>query len=76
MNEILGAVAVALVSGVVSGLISYGGISTKLDWHRKDIDDASNEAANAKDAAMTAQSTANTALSTANTALNMLNKRG
>lgn len=35
--EILETVAVALGSGLVTGLVTFGGISVKLDWMRADI---------------------------------------
>lgn len=61
-SALLTALAVAIVSGVVSGLIAYGGISTKLDWHRKDINEASASAKEAKELALQALLTANKAL--------------
>lgn len=43
-QHLLEGIAIAIFSGVVSGLVAYGGISVKLDWLRSDINSAASEA--------------------------------
>jgi hypothetical protein len=33
------ALAIAIISAVVNGAVTWGVISTKLAWHRRDLDD-------------------------------------
>jgi len=61
-QQLFNMLAVAIVSGVVSGLVSYGGIITKLDWLRKDVNSAQGEADKAVALAQEAIHTANRAL--------------
>jgi hypothetical protein len=61
-TQLINMLAVALVSGVISGLVAYGGLITKLDWLRKDVDNANHDAEKAITLAQEAIHTANRAL--------------
>ena len=61
-EHLINSLSVALVSGVISGLVAYGGLITKLDWLRKDVNDAQVEAEQAVLLAREAILTANKAL--------------
>jgi hypothetical protein len=47
-QPIVNALAIAIVSGVVSGLVAYGGIAVKLEWLRSDLGRTNADAGEAK----------------------------
>lgn len=66
--NLIDTLVVAILSGVISGLIAYGGMRVRFDWHASDIKRANKIADEA-------HNIANTALITANTALAIINRR-
>ena len=61
-QPVFNALAIAIVSGVVSGLVAYGGIAVKLEWLRSDLTKTNTDAEDAKALAQEALRVAEKAL--------------
>lgn len=61
-TPLINSIAVALVSGVISGLVAYGGLAIKLEWLRADMNKSNADAVSAKELAQEAIRVAEKAL--------------